>query len=142
MSVTATGTPSVAGRTPCSGTGTSRGCGSPLCRDERRGAPGSWGGCDELVWMIRGLAGRGARGLKSRGAWWSSRSGLRARGLGDGRHHVGSGLRSWRREALSHILGVLETRGAKVRAQVFWPWSTAAHPHLDSQMATTCPPTR
>lgn len=40
------------------------------------------------------------------------------------------------------MLGVSETLGAKVRAQMFWAWSTAAHPHLDSQMATACPPAR
>lgn len=56
--------------------------------------------------------------------------------------HVGSGLRTWRREARGLVLGVSEPLGAKVRAQVFWAWSTAAHPHLDTQVETACPPAR
>ena len=34
--------------------------------------------------------------------------------------------------ARGSVLGVSEPLGVKVRAQVFWAWSTAAHSHLDT----------
>lgn len=82
MNVTAPGMPSAGGRPRSQAQGTSRGCVSLLCRDERRGAPGSWGGCDELVWTIRRLAGR-------RGPWAEEQGGLVM-----GWEHSGEGWRA------------------------------------------------
>ena len=69
VSVIATALPAWGGGPRTQAQATSRGCESRLCRDERRGAPGSWGGCDELVWTIRGLPGRRGPWAEEQGSW-------------------------------------------------------------------------
>lgn len=68
----------------------------------------------------------------SREGWGALGQACRLTALEIAGQHVDSGLRTRRREARGLVLGVSEPLGVKVRAQVFWAWSTAAHLHLDT----------
>lgn len=72
VSMSATGTPSLGRRT--SGTGDQQGLWEPALQGRGARRPCPWGGCDELVWTIRGVAGRWGPRAEEQGSWWWDRS--------------------------------------------------------------------